>query len=352
MQNDNAKSKINLSWLLPLSLVFLFCVLSVAPQGVLASGASNFKIEILALCGNNIKEIGEQCDAGGSNGSCPAACSASCTTNSCGGGGGGSGGSYIAPTTSIVFEGRAYPKSTVILLKDAQIAATAIADADANFQISISGLFGGNYIFSVYSEDNKGNRSSLLTFPVNVTSGATTNVSGIFIAPTIAVDKSEVKQGDNIAIWGQSIADSEITISINSKEEEFFVKTKTGKDGMYLYNLNTLPLEIAQYFIKSKTTLNGETSPFSESASFIVGTKNVVAQLPTKALAKVNLNSDNPVKVIDKSGNKMEILPLPQKPLLCSCSCYKNYLILIIILILAAAIAYLARKILWKKRRK
>jgi len=104
-------------------------------------------------------------------------------------GGGGGGGSYT-PQTQVIFSGRAYPKSNITLLKDAQVAATTVAGADANFQITLSGLSSGNYIFSIYSEDNKGNRSSLLTFPVGVTSGATTNIGGIFIAPTIAVDKA------------------------------------------------------------------------------------------------------------------------------------------------------------------
>src|SRR3989338_7702544 len=119
-------------------------------------------------------------------------------TPSSGGGGGGGGGGYIAPVTGITFSGRAYPKSTITVLKDAQIAATTVADANANFSVSVTGISSGNYIFSVYSEDSKGIRSSLLTFPVSVTSGATTNIGGVFIAPTIAVDKSEVKRGDNI----------------------------------------------------------------------------------------------------------------------------------------------------------
>jgi len=43
------------------------------------------QISIGSACGNGIINPGEQCDAGGSNGSCPASCSTSCTTNSCGG---------------------------------------------------------------------------------------------------------------------------------------------------------------------------------------------------------------------------------------------------------------------------
>jgi len=246
-------------------------------------------------CGDGIIQGGEQCDAGGSNGPCPATCSTSCTTNSCGGGGGG----YVAPVTSAIFSGRAYPKSTITLLKDAQVAATTIADPNANFSINISGLTGGNYIFSVYSEDYKGIRSSLLTFPVSVTSGATTQINNIFLAPTIAVDKSEVKRGDNIAIFGQSAPNSEITIAVNS-EEEFFTKTPADKDGVYLYNFDTSPLAIEQHFTKSKSAYNGEISSFSKTISFLVGTKNV-AKSEEGLCGRGDLNCDGRVNLVDFS---------------------------------------------------
>ena len=243
----------------------------------------------LVYCGDGSCNGTETCST------CPADCG-SCPPS--GGGGGGGGGGTIPVTTAVIFFGRAYPKSTVTLLKDAQIAATTIAGSDANFQISLSGLSGGNYIFSVYSEDRNGNRSSLLTFPVSVTSGVTTNVSGIFIAPTIAVDKSEVKRGENIAIFGQSIPTSEITIVVSS-EEELFAKTKADKDGIYLYNFDTSPLEMEQHFTKSKAALGGEISSFSKVVSFIVGTKTVLKE--KYEISKGDLNNDNKVNLVDFS---------------------------------------------------
>ncbi len=268
-----------------------------------------------SVCGNNIKEGSEQCDGSDLGGqSCVSrgfasgtlSCNANCTfnTSACvsGGGGGGSGGGYVAPTviTQVIFTGRAYPKSTVTLLKDAQIAATTVAGADANFQISISGLAGGNYIFSVYSEDKEGRRSSLLTFPISITQGTTTNVSGIFIAPTISVDKSEVKRGDNIVIFGQSVPNSEITISVNS-DEEFFNKLIADANGVYLYNFDTSLLEMEQHFTKSKSAYNGEISSFSKAIGFFVGTKNVAAQPIAKCSEKADLNDDCKVNLVDFS---------------------------------------------------
>ncbi|MEZ0208660.1 MAG: hypothetical protein ACAH17_00580, partial [Candidatus Paceibacterota bacterium] len=155
-----------------------------------------------------------------------------------GGGGGGGGSSGGGSGSGVTFTGRAYPKSSVTLLKDAQVVATTIAGTDARFSITLSGLTGGSYIFSLYGEDSSGLRSSLVSFPVSVVSGATTNVGGIFITPTIATDKSEVKKGDNIVIFGQSSPTSEITLSVNS-EEEHFVKKTSDKNGIYLFNFDT-----------------------------------------------------------------------------------------------------------------
>ena len=258
-------------------------------------------------CGDNIKQetYGEECDDGNNiNGDgCSAICTSeippSTTTTIYTPPGGGGGGSYIPPETKVNFTGKAYPKSTVTLLKDAQIVATTIAGADANFQISLSNITAGSYIFSVYSEDNRGNRSSLLTFPLSVTSGVTTNVTGIFIAPTIDVDKSEVKKGEVLKIFGQSAPNSEITIIINS-EEEIYGKTKADKIGAYLYNLDTLELEKGDHLAKSRATSENDISPLSKAVSFKVSDKTIL-KTSEKTIMKADLNGDKRVNLIDFS---------------------------------------------------
>lgn len=216
------------------------------------------------------------------------------------GGGGGGGVPITAPIPSVIFSGRAYPLSKVVALKDGQIAISTIAGPDARFEMSLTGLAAGNYNFAVYGEDSKGVRSHSFTFPSYITSGATAKVSGIFLAPTIFVNKSEVKRGDTIAIFGQSAPMAEVTIAVNS-EEDFFVKTVADKDGVYLHNLNTATLAAGQHLTKSKAAVGGEISPFGKAIGFVVGTKNVLAKPPTQASTKGDLNNDKEVNLVDFS---------------------------------------------------
>lgn len=277
--------------------------------------------EYSAVCSNNIVDAGEQCDGlalggatcvsqGFSSGSL--SCNSNCTfnTSSCVSaaaaplGGGGGGGSIVTSSvgnSTVVFSGRAYPKSTVTLLKDAQVAASTIAGPDSNFVITLNNLSAGNFIFSIYAEDKDGQRSSLFSFTVSVTANVTTNVTGIFIAPTIGIDKSEVKRGEDITFFGQSLPNAKILITVNS-DEAIFTEAVTSKDGVYLRQFDTTPLEFGSHSVKSKSvSSDGAISPFSAVAGFVVGTKNVAAPKPVKKVLKGDSNGDSKVNLVDFS---------------------------------------------------
>lgn len=216
-------------------------------------------------------------------------------------GGGGGGGAIITAPIQVLFTGRAYPGSAVYLLKDAQIAVQTVADPAANFSAGLSGISAGNYAFSVYAEDNNGRRSSLLAFPITITVGAQTTIGGIFLSPTIDVDKTEVRRGDNIGIFGQSVSSSEIIIAVNS-DEQFFARTKTGKDGVYFYNFDTTPLDLGNHLTKSKSaSLEGSISNFSRAINFTVGTANVAKAPAKKRVIKGDVNGDGRINLVDLS---------------------------------------------------
>lgn len=218
-----------------------------------------------------------------------------------GGGGGGGGGSSSGGTgdAGIIFSGRAFPLSKVNILKDGQLVISTIAGPDSNFTVTLSGLSSGNYNFSVYGIDNKGILSSSFTFPIFITAGATTNIGGIFIAPTISVDKSQVKKGDTVVVFGQSAQSSEVTININS-EPEFFVKKATDANGIYLLNFDSSVLALGKHTARSKSVFQDEISPFSASVSFSVGSVEIPLA-PSGCGKKGDLNADCRVNLVDFS---------------------------------------------------
>lgn len=275
----------------------------------------------ISICGSNYIDDDEICDGtdlagntcqtfGFTHGNlyCSSACD-EFITSSCytpptppPGGGGGGGGAIPSPTpveTRVNLAGKAYPLSEVSVLKDGQLIVETLAGPDANFNASVAGLSSGNYTFSVFSKDKFGIRSSLFTFPIYITSGVTTSIGGIFISPTIAVDKSEVKLGDNIAIFGQSKPNSEITININS-EEEIFVIVSADDIGVYLYNFDTARLTPGEHSARAKSALSGNITPFSKKVAFLVDSKNVVAD-PEHNIIKGDLNKDGKVNLVDFS---------------------------------------------------
>ena len=268
----------------------------------------------ITVCGNNIKETGEQCDGTDLDGkncldfgftSGILQCMSSCDfdTSSCkiggGGGGGGGGGVPSLSPTAIRLSGKAYPLSKVSVLKDGQLVITTIAGPDANFSVSLEGLTSGNYIFSVYGEDDLGNRSTSFTFPIYITLGAITNISGIFLSPTIDVDKTQVKKGDNINIFGKSTPDSDISIVINS-DQEYLGNIKSDTNGVYLYKFDTTPLDFGDHYTKSKTALDGDLTSYSKVVSFIVGTKTILKSSKI-TYPKADLNADCRVNLVDFS---------------------------------------------------
>lgn len=213
--------------------------------------------------------------------------------------GGGAGGAMVTTEAKVLFTGKAYPKGLVTLLRDGQRAATVIADDNADFQISLSGLSAGNYLFSMYAEDKAGRRSPLLSLPVATVRGETTVIGPILIAPTVEADKVEVRQGGQVVISGTSVPGALVLIAGTSRSGTVD-RTKAGQDGAYAYALGTSGLDAGKRSVQSKASRGGAVSPFSQSADFIVGTKNA----PSKGRVlrvRGDLNKDGRVDIVDFS---------------------------------------------------
>jgi hypothetical protein len=219
--------------------------------------------------------------------------------NNGGGGGGGGGGtssssdSSTTMPTGVNFSGMAYPSSKVTILKNGKIAATTTADPAARFSVSIGDLKTGTYNFSVYGNDVNGIKSLTFSFPVYVTSGTTVNIGGIFLSPTIDTDKSKVKKGEVLLVFGQTIPNTDLGIIFHS-DEEILKSTKTDSKGMYKYNMDTSVLAYGDHVVKSKATTDDTIVTSSETSFAVVNSPSILKNNSANFNTNINANADTP----------------------------------------------------------
>jgi hypothetical protein len=216
-----------------------------------------------------------------------------------GGSSGGGGGPGVGVQTGATFSGRAYPLSNVRLLKDGQIIANTLAGPDAYFSITALGINTGDHTFTVIGIDNNGLTSQSQSFYIGISYGITTTISGIFLAPTLAVDKSTVKRGDNLAIFGQTAPESVVIIGVSSDEETFHT-TSADDIGAFLYNLDTSPLVMGGHETRAKSTKDGAISNFGHIIDFIVGYTNIFNE-DLQCVERGDMNNDCRVNLVDFS---------------------------------------------------
>lgn len=213
--------------------------------------------------------------------------------------GGATTGSLVV-SNSVIFPGRAYPNSIIVLLKDAEIAATAVADKNANFELTLAGLSRGDYLFSLYSKDYTGKLSKSHLFPMRV-EDVTVKVRDIVIAPTLSVDKREAVKGESISLFGQSLPNADMTIFLKSKQGEISFHTLSDKDGKYLYLLDTSTLESGGYQGASRAFLGKIfLTPMSPFANFVIGDRTIPQEsqvFPPRG----DINGDHFVNLVDFS---------------------------------------------------
>ena len=225
--------------------------------------------------------------------------SAIVVTSSGGAGGGGGGGGFNGTPTTVNFSGMAYPSSTITILQNGVVAATTVADPQANFSVSITNLTTGTYNFDVYADDNNGVKSVSLSFPVYVTSGTIINIGGIFLAPTINVDKSQVQRGDTLTVFGQTAPTSNVNILFHS-DQAIAKATTSNTNGLYSYAVDTTPFDFGNHTAQSKTTKNTQVSAQSRLVPFIVG---LISKKNNNSCGTLigDLNCDGKVNIIDFS---------------------------------------------------
>ena len=251
-------------------------------------------------CGDGILQTnyGEECDDGNNNSGdeCDAVCKSEAAPPPPPPGGG-------VPTppplpTKVVLEGKAYPGSDVHILKDGKEIIVTKADSEANFKKEITDITAGVYTFSLWAEDKDEIKSITYSLTFRVTADAITTVSGIFLPPTIGIDKALLQKGEILNIFGQTVPEVEVDVHILSPQE--IIKEITSDEiGTWLLAFNTEPLEKGSHTTKARFLLNAkEISGFGHVLTFYIGEITVPFE---EVCSRADFNKDGRVNLVDFS---------------------------------------------------
>lgn len=220
------------------------------------------------------------------------------------GGGGGGGGLFtgtvpVRAQTRIILEGKAYPNSSVNVLKDGIIVGVVQANSLGNFSYESSSVTPGHTTFGFWAIDSRGTRSITFTTTFQVTQNAVTTVSNIFLPPTIDLTTKKIKLGESLDVFGSTAPNVKVALYLNKENASRMIATSSSA-GLWSA---TLPINGLQdeafHTIKSMFEQIGSgaqsKSGFSQAVRFYVGVRDV----ETPGVG--DLSGDNKVNLTDFS---------------------------------------------------
>lgn len=202
----------------------------------------------------------------------------------------------VTQNPTVELRGIIAPNVSYVITHDGIEIARGTTGADGSFTITLPGQPTGQQTFVISATDSEGRSFASLTFTFNLQSGTTTIVTGIFLGPTIAIDKTSVKLGESVTISGVSVPGSTVTLSVNS------VKAMTesivaGNDGSWSKNIDTANLGVGTHVAKARAVSSDSImSAYSDEVTFAV---NPLEKCDGKKTA--DLNCDGSVNLTDFS---------------------------------------------------
>ncbi len=183
--------------------------------------------------------------------------------------------------TIVSFSGQAYPSTEVTVRRDGESFLTTPATSAGAFDAS-QVTDPGQYTFSISGRDADSREGPVFNVTVELDEGTTTTVSGIFLGPTIAIDRQEIAPGETLVIQGTTVPQSTVSIYIVSSSEQVFVVT-AGSDGRWSKSVTagSDSWSAGSYTGRARSAApGGETSEYSATVSFVI-TEGTTPPTPT-----------------------------------------------------------------------
>lgn len=191
--------------------------------------------------------------------------------------------------TTVTFSGKAFPGASVFVVdKDANFEKTLSQDLitsdDGSFKTSFEGILQSQHIFGIVIKDKEGRATQSKFFNVDTISDSLT-AKNIVVPPTVGMNNSSVKRGNNAVIAGYAVPGSSVTVEVDGKIKK---EAKSDKEGFYKVDFSTGELEFGPHSIRAKL----KESSFSPTKVFVVSRLTV---------PKIDLSGDGKIDIKDWS---------------------------------------------------
>lgn len=205
-----------------------------------------------------------------------------------------------APTNNpaVQFRGRASIGTNVLFHRDTITDPpmhSVATDPAAKFDVTLTNQPTGQHIYIIEATDTLGRPHASMTFALNLTAGSTTLITGVFLGPTIEVDRSEVSLGEIVTVFGKTAPNSTVTLTIESDPVTYNFTADAQGDWSKAVNSNDTGVGDHTATAVATSTDN-TTSETSQPATFAVNPLGLCAGRST-----ADLNCDGRVNLTDFS---------------------------------------------------
>lgn len=203
-------------------------------------------------------------------------------------------------TSEIALEGLAYPGSEVNILKDGVAVKKAKCNEAGQFKSEIKGLKEGVYTFTLWAYDSENRRSATKSLTIWIKE-STKNMSRVFLAPTLALNKTAFNPGEQLIAMGQTTPENKLDAWITSLPGGKTVKKAGLADqaGKWSLTVDTKEFSNGGYQIKARAENASEgLSDFGTPLNFGVGQQ---APNSSDTCSRADINKDKKVNLVDFS---------------------------------------------------
>ena len=170
----------------------------------------------------------------------------------------------------VEFIGQSAPNGAVTITLDGATVSNTTADAQAQFDVTLSNQPTGQHIYVVSGKDASNRTLSSVTFGLNLALNTTTTLSGIFLGPSIVGSATTTQVGNTVSYHGSTVPNASINLALALGTQTKSVTGSSDASGNWSATVDTTGFTTGTYAVHAKATVGGNTSDLSAGLTLTI----------------------------------------------------------------------------------